>query len=224
MPRKVAAKRATASPRRKSAEDRRRQVIAAAKRIVLRQGFEALTMRRVARLSGVSAAALYLYFPDRLSLMAGVADELFHGLLAAFREAIAGCEDDPDPRARLRAVMTTYLDWGLSHPDEYRVIFMTPITGVAGHRPGAEGVPAAPSGQATFGALQAEVARLIGLGVFRPADPQVVAEAIWAAGHGLVSLLITKPGFPWSPRETLVATMAEAICRGFSAGEGPVRA
>lgn len=224
MPRKVAAKRATASPRRRSAEDRRRQVIAAAKRIVLREGFEALTMRRVARLSGVSAAALYLYFPDRLSLMAGVADELFHGLLAAFREAIARSEDDPDPSARLCALMTTYLDWGLSHPDEYRVIFMTPITGVAGHRPGAEGVPAAPTGQATFGALQAEVARLIGLGVFRKADPQAVAEVIWSAGHGLVSFLITKPGFPWRPRETLVTTMVEAICRGFSAGENSVRA
>jgi Bacterial regulatory proteins, tetR family. len=69
-------------------------VVAAAKRIVLRQGFEALTMRRVARLAGVSAAALYLYFPDRLSLMAAVADELFHGLLGAFRTALARAEGD----------------------------------------------------------------------------------------------------------------------------------
>lgn len=223
MPGKAAPKRPTKA-RRRSAEDRRRQVVAAAKRIVLREGFEALTMRRVARLTGVSAAALYLYFPDRLSLMAAVADELFHGLLAAFREALARAEADPDPRARLHAVMTAYLDWGLSHPDEYRVIFMTPITGVAGHRPGEPGVPAAPTGQATFHALQAEVARLIALGVFREADPQVVAEAIWATGHGLVSLLITKPDFPWSRRETLIATVADAICRGFSADGARLRA
>lgn len=213
-----AAQRPAARARRKSAADRRRQVVAAAKRVVLREGFEALTMRRVAKLSGVSAAALYLYFPDRLSLMAAVADELFQGLLAAMRAAVARAEGDPDPRARLHAVMTAYLDWGLSHADEYRVIFMTPITGVAGHRPGEPGVPAAPAGQATFAALQAEVARLIALGVFREAEPQAVAEAIWAAGHGLVSLLITKPGFPWSPRELLIGTLADALCRGFSAG------
>lgn len=212
-----AAERPAAPARRTSAADRRRQVVAAAKRIVLREGGAALTMRRVAKRAGVSAAALYLYFPDRLSLMAAVADELFQGLLAAMREAVARAEGDPDPRARLHAVMTAYLDWGLGHPDEYRVIFMTPITGVAGHRPGEPGVPAAPAGQATFAALQAEVARLIALGVFRPAEPQVVAEAIWAAGHGLVALLITKPGFPWSPRATLIGTMADAICRGFSA-------
>jgi AcrR family transcriptional regulator len=223
MPGKAAAKR-PARPRRRSAEDRRRQVVAAARRVVLREGFEALTMRRVARLTGVSAAALYLYFPDRLSLMAAVADELFQGLLAAFREALTGAENDPDPRARLHAVMTAYLDWGLSHPDEYRVIFMTPITGVAGHRPGEPGVPAAPSGQATFQALQAEVARLIDLGVFRPAEAQVVAEAIWAAGHGLVSLLITKRDFPWSPRTALIETMADALCRGFSADGSGLRA
>lgn len=218
MARTAAARRPAAKARRRSAADRRRQVVAAAKRVVLREGFEALTMRRVAKLSGVSAAALYLYFPDRLSLMAAVADELFQGLLATMREAVARAEGDPDPRARLHAVMTAYLDWGLAHPDEYRVIFMTPIMGVAGHRPGAPGVPAAPTGQATFAALQNEVARLIGLGVFRPADAQAVAEAIWAAGHGLVSLLITKPGFPWSPREALIATLADALCRGFSAG------
>lgn len=223
MPGKATRARA-AKPRRRSAEDRRRQVVAAAKRIVLRQGFEALTMRRVARLAGVSAAALYLYFPDRVSLMAAVADALFHGLLAAFRAALIRAEGDPDPRARLHAVMTAYLDWGLGHPDEYRVIFMTPITGVAGHRPGPPGVPAAPSGQATFQALQAEVARLIERGVFRPAEPQVVAEALWAAGHGLVALLITKPDFPWSPREALVGTMADALCRGFSADGTGLRA
>jgi hypothetical protein len=34
------------------------------------------------------------------------------------------------------------------------------------------------------------------LGVLRLADPQVVAEASGAAGHGLVSLLITNPEFP----------------------------
>jgi len=223
MPGKAAPRR-PAQRRRRSAEDRCRQVVAAAKRIVLRQGFEALTMRRVARLAGVSAAALYLYFPDRLSLVAAVADELFHGLLGAFRAALARAEGDPDPRARLHAVMTAYLDWGLSHPDEYRVIFMTPITGVAGHRPGEPGVPAAPTGQATFHALQEEVARLIALGVFRPAEPQVVAEAIWAAGHGLVALLITKPDFPWSPRATLIGTMADALCRGFSADGAGLRA
>ncbi|TQF76670.1 TetR/AcrR family transcriptional regulator [Elioraea sp. Yellowstone] len=218
MARTAAGRRPAAKPRRRSAADRRRQVVAAARRIVLREGFEALTMRRVAALAGVSAAALYLYFPDRLSLMAAVADDLFEGLLAAMRAAVARAEGDPDPRARLHAVMTAYLDWGLTHPDEYRVIFMTPITGVAGHQPGEPGVPAAPTGQATFAALQAEVARLIALGVFRPAEPQVVAEAIWAAGHGLVSLLITKPGFPWSPRDRLIGTLADALCRGFSAG------
>lgn len=55
------------------------------------------------------------------------------------------------------------------------------------------------------------------LGVLRLADPQVVAEAIRAAGHGLVSLLITNPEFPWSPRKALIRTLADAICRGFSA-------
>lgn len=211
------ARRPRAQRHRRSVEERRREVIAAAHRLVLREGFEALTMRRVAALAGVSSSALYLYFADRPSLVAAVADELFQGLLAAFREAAAGAAEDPDPRARLRALMGAYVRWGLAHPDEYRMVFMTPISGVAGHRPGAPGVPAAPAGQATFALLEGEVARLIERGVLRPAAPQAVAEAIWAAGHGLVALLITNPEFPWSPREELLGTMSETLLRGLSA-------
>lgn len=203
-------------PARLGAEERRRQVVAAARGIVLKQGFAALTMRRLAARAGVSPAALYVYFPNRLSLLAAVADELFQGLLEAFRRARSAAATDPDPRARLHAMMTAYVEWGLAHPDEYRVIFMTPIEGVAGHRPGVAGVPAAPSGQATYALLEEEVARLIEAGHLRPAPPQLVAETIWAAGHGLVSLLITKPGFPWSPRPALMRMMAETLTRGLA--------
>jgi AcrR family transcriptional regulator len=210
-----------AARRRRSAADRRAEVIAAARALMARNGAAAVSMRAIAAAAGVSPAALYLYFPEKLRLMAAVVDAVFEGLLAAFREAVAAASASPDPFARLAALMDAYVAWGLAHPDEYRLVFMTPVVGVAGHRPGApDGRPLSPNGVATFAALAAELARLIELGEVVAADPAMLAEQIWAGGHGLVSLMITFPEFEWSPRAALCAALRATLLRGIRARSG----
>ncbi|WP_144299746.1 TetR/AcrR family transcriptional regulator [Elioraea rosea] len=204
--------------RRRSAEDRRAQVVAAARKLMVRHGVDAVSMRAIATAAGVSPAALYLYYPEKLSLMAAVVDALFEGLLAEFTRAVTEAAARPEPFARLTALMRAYCDWGLAHPDEYRLMFMTPVVGVAGHRPGEpDGRPVSPNGAATFGALAEEVERLIASGHARPGDAALMAEQIWAAGHGVVALMITFPEFEWSDPATLRAAMTETILRGISA-------
>ncbi len=213
--------RAGAAPgraRRRSAEDRRAQVVAAARKLMVRHGVEGVSMRAIAAAAGVSPAALYLYFPDKLVLLAAVVDALFEGLLATFTGAVASAAARREPFARLSALMDAYVAWGLAHPEEYRLMFMTPVVGVAGHRPPApDGRPSAPNGAATFGALVAEVSALIAAGHARRTDPAALAEQIWAGGHGLVALLITFPAFEWSDREALLRGMRETMLRGIAA-------
>lgn len=218
MPKRSAQKARAAPRRRRPAADRRAEVVAAARRLMARRGAAAVSMRAVAAAAGVSPAALYLYFPDKTLLMAAVVDAVFEELLAAFRAAVTAAAASPDPFARLAALMDAYVAWGLAHPDEYRLVFMTPVVGVAGHRPGAEGsATGSPNGEATFAALEAEIARLMASGHVRPGDAALVAEQIWAAGHGLVSLMITFPEFEWSPRQALCAGMRETLLRGIAA-------
>ena len=40
------------------------------------------------------------------------------------------------------------------------------------------------------------------------------AQALWAGGHGVVSLMITKPYFDWAPRDVLVETVMDALFEG----------
>jgi AcrR family transcriptional regulator len=203
--------------RRRSAEDRRTQVVAAARRLMLRHGADGVSMRAIAAAAGVSPAALYLYFPDKLFLMSAVVDAIFEDLLAAFRRALEAAAPSPDPFARLSALMDAYVAWGLAHPEEYRLVFMTPVVGVAGHRPGApDGRPMSPNGAATFGALAAEIARLIEGGHARGPDAALVAEQVWASGHGLVALMTTFPEFEWSDTRALCAALRETVLRGIS--------
>lgn len=204
--------------RRRSAEDRRAQVVAAARRLMVRHGVDGVSMRAIAAAAGVSPAALYLYFPDKLVLMAAVVDALFEGLLAAFTQAVEAAARRRDPFSRLSALMEAYVAWGLEHPEEYRLMFMTPVVGVAGHRPcAADGRPKSPNGAATFNAVIAEVSALMEAGHVRAGDAASLAEQIWAGGHGLVALLTTFPEFEWSDREALLRGMRETMLRGIAA-------
>ena len=45
-------------------------------------------------------------------------------------------------------------------------------------------------------------------------DASTTAQAIWASGHGVVSLMITKPYFPWAERERLIGVLLDALFAG----------
>lgn len=206
------------TPRRKPAADRRIEVVRAARALFARRGAEAVSMRAVAAQAGVSAAALYLYFPDKHALMVSVCDSIFADLIAMFR-ASNPVASRRDPFARLRGFMRAYVDWGIAHPAEYRLIFLIREIhepGSAGHRgPPAPGTPQL--GPQLFALLVAEVQGLIGAGHMRKADPAMAAEAIWAAGHGLIALLTTLSAFPFTPAERLADFLADVMLRGLAA-------
>ena len=45
-------------------------------------------------------------------------------------------------------------------------------------------------------------------------EVRATTQALWAGGHGVVSLMITKPYFDWVDRETLVKTLMDALFTG----------
>ena len=49
--------------------------------------------------------------------------------------------------------------------------------------------------------------------------PPTAAQVIWAGGHGVVSLLITKPYFDWVERDQLVKATLDALSKLRSAEE-----
>ena len=199
--------------------DRRREILDAARALFVSEGYEATSIRKVAARVGVSSTALYLYFRDKDEIFEVLCDEAFARLGAAFR---AVEEANLPPLDAMAAQMNAYVDFGMAHPDEYRLIFMTPRKRgqIQDHRaataegPGTQGVLA-------FRALVRQVERMMEAGLVAPADPALVGEVLWAAAHGIVSLLIVHPGDHWTDRETLVATMRDAMMHGLLKGRFP---
>jgi AcrR family transcriptional regulator len=98
----------------------RDRILEAARRIVIREGFAALSMRKIADAIEYSPATLYLYFASRDEIARALCAEGYAQLLASF-EPLAQITD---PAERLRALARAYVTFGVAHPQTYRLIFM----------------------------------------------------------------------------------------------------
>ncbi|SIO13966.1 TetR/AcrR family transcriptional regulator [Paraburkholderia phenazinium] len=98
----------------------RERILDAARRIVVREGFAALSMRKIADAIEYSPATLYLYFASRDEIARALCTEGYAQLLATF-EPLAQIAD---PAERLKAMAHAYVGFGVAHPQTYRLIFM----------------------------------------------------------------------------------------------------
>ncbi len=198
--------------------ERREEILAAAARMFLERGVDDVSTRRIAEAVGISQSALYVYFPNKDAILLDLCDQCFRRLVGLFSspEVAAG-----DPVEGLRRMMRAYVRFGIEHHDEYRLGFMTKdllppippeqlsafLLDPANPRDGM------PAGLQCFALLQDRVNQLALHGRLRQ-DPRLVAQVAWATGHGLVTLLITKPEFPWIERETLIEGSLDILFGG----------
>jgi AcrR family transcriptional regulator len=207
---------AGARKKRGEGHTRREEILHAAKELFLEQGYDATTIRRIADRVGISAPALYLYFKDKEGLMLALCDQTFAHLI----EAIGEIEKTvADPLERIRRFGDAYAHFGLTHPDEYRLVFMGSNIPESmrkiGHRAATDD-PTKPGvgGAIVFGRLVAILSQAEASGIKLNYPPDTCAELCWMGIHGLVAALITKPEFPWSDRELLIQGMLDVVVKG----------
>ncbi len=177
----------------------RDDIIEAASRLLADPAAPPLTLRAVAREVGVAATSVYLHFDNIESLVLAVADRRF-GELVRLQDDIA----ETDPCQRVRAACLSYCEFGLAHPGHYQVMFTNPL-------PLPEfATPDQMPGWAPFQRLIDAVGRCTGAD---PGSPEAffAAQLIWQQLHGIVSLRISRPRFPWPPLEQTVRAAVDRL-------------
>lgn len=182
----------------------RGELLDAASRLLEDTGREsALSLRSVARAAGVAAPSIYRHFADLRELVDGVLELRFAELASRIDQAAA---TSTSAAAELRARARAYCQFAVEHPGNYRVMF-TAIPDVAETRrldelPGAR--------------IVTDLADCIGRchadGAAVPFAPLTAAILLWSALHGIVSLRVSKPAFPWPPVDELVDDALTAVC------------
>lgn len=194
------AHRRARSPRGKG-ELLREEILAAAEEILIRtKDQSALSIRTIASAVGVTPPSIYLHFADRTDLLFAVCErqaELLQQTMAAAAEGV----EDPWQRMRLRG--RAYLEWGLANPEHYRILMMS--------RPDCTPDRFVDERLADTAGLLPVVEDLVAAGA---EDPLQVAKLLWMMIHGMVSLLISKPQFPFGPADEVFDRMFELARRG----------
>ncbi|MBE9571174.1 MAG: TetR/AcrR family transcriptional regulator [Proteobacteria bacterium] len=98
-----------------------------ARKQIAERGAAALSLRAIARELSITAPAIYNYFPSRDDLVTALIVDAYHSFAAAL--AVARDENHDDHAANIISSANAYRGWALAHPEQYDLIFGTPIPG-----------------------------------------------------------------------------------------------
>lgn len=181
-------------------------LLAAAERLLAAEGVEGLTARRLADEAGVSVRAIYSLFENMNGVTLALGESAFEALCSELR-AIPLSDDVLEDVVAAGA--TGFRNWSLSHPDLFRLVFVTP-------GPVPEG-PVLSKGAEAFDLLRARVSRCAEAGLITSTDVEALALAFHAQCEGLASLE-RRRRFPIDPMAAPAdtwRTSLRAVVRGF---------
>ena len=180
----------------------------AAREMFVAEGYGQVSMRKIATKIGYSPTTIYLYFKDKTDLLHQICEQTF-ARLARNIQAIQQLSDNP--LEKLRSGMREYVHFGLQHPSQYEIIFITPLprdfkTEFAGS-----------NGAVAFDTMRGVVDECISANLLRINDVELISQTLWAGIHGVTSLLIKHDGFPFVERAKLIDSVIETLILGIKA-------
>ncbi len=196
-------------PRKRAARGQgaalRGEVLGAAMSLLRETGSEeAMSLRAVAQRVGCSVPSIYLHFADKQALLDAVCEEVFEQLFVELKEASAEAQD---PFDALRRQGVAYVRFALANPEHYRIVMHGPSTYEPEHE----------IASGAFGYVIDTVTSCVALGVLE-GDPIQLSLQLWAGVHGLASLMMDKPLFPWPSIEDVVDGTVCQLGWGLAAG------
>jgi AcrR family transcriptional regulator len=154
-----------------------------ARGLMTREGTASVNLRAVAREMGMTPSALYRYFPSRDAILTALITDAYDAVGEAVERAVQEAPADRSSTGILAAVHA-FRRWALDHPQEYGLIYGTPV-------PGYE-VPAEDTLEAamrTNAVLLGELARAVAMDMIRLPAPESIPESL----RGMLAEMASQP-------------------------------
>jgi AcrR family transcriptional regulator len=174
---------------------------------------DAVSIRAVAEAVRVTPPSIYMHFAHKEELILEVCERQFRDLDDFMTEASEGIEC---PIEAVKAMGRAYIRFGLSRPEQYRFLFMAPTPEWA-----AEHMRERINELSGFSRVVSAAKRCVDEGKFAPTDPFLIACGLWMGVHGITSLLISKPSFPWPDQDALIEHSLDTYCRALTCEGSP---
>jgi AcrR family transcriptional regulator len=170
--------------------DTRQRILDAAREMFVRRGYDATTMRAIADRIEYTPTAIYHHFKNKQALLAELCIADFRALASAFQK-LGRIED---PIERLRKTGLAYVQFGLEHPMQYQLMFMT-------RRPKEvdDSIHSDDPSESAYAFLKQTCADVIATRRLRPEyrDADELALIAWSSLHGMLALRIVLGEEEW---------------------------
>ncbi|MBP8725451.1 MAG: TetR/AcrR family transcriptional regulator [Saprospiraceae bacterium] len=155
-------------------------ILDAAKRILLKNGKEGLSIRKIAHAIEYSPATIYLYFPDKDAILHELM-EIGFGLMSKY---LVPAFAEQDPVQRIHSIGKAYAKFGMENKDWYDLMFNSekPMKHIE------KCAEEWDQGMAMFNFLTASCKQAIDLLGLKGIDERILALHFWSTVHGLVNL------------------------------------
>jgi AcrR family transcriptional regulator len=193
--------------RAREKDELRRKILDAAAAMFVDEGYENVSMRKIAERIEYAPSTIYLYFKDKVEMVAAICFEMF-GELDARLEAIH--ELRLPPIETLRRSLRAYIDFGLENPSAYGFVFCVPPSMFRNFDEETHNA-ILNVGVGTFGRLVEGMRLCMESGCIAPGDPMLKAQASWLCIHGVVAGLIYNCGFPFVDKDLLIEHSLDRI-------------
>jgi AcrR family transcriptional regulator len=183
----------------------RQEILDAARDLFVSEGYDSVSIRKIAERIEYAPGTIYLYFHDKAEILDTLCRQTFEKL----RARLDAIQKDPgDPIEGLRRGLRTYIQFGLDNPNHYIITF------VIGKQQGELGPgPAVLAGAACFDCLRSIVRLNIELGLI-DGDVEETAQALWAGIHGVTTLLVSNCQFPFVEQTRLIERLLDILIKG----------
>ena len=102
-------------------ELKRAKILEAAKYLFKKDGFEAVSMRKIADRADMGAMTIYQYYPKKIDILRHIWAEFYIEIFINIDKAIANKRSS---KQRLRAAVHAYLDYWFEHPDRFKMVYL----------------------------------------------------------------------------------------------------
>jgi AcrR family transcriptional regulator len=192
----------------------RRKVLAAAEELFVTDGYHNVSMRKIAKRIEYSPTTIYRLFKDKDEIMEQLIAEGYLRVYQRYEEIVA--RETEDPLATLERIIRSYIEFALANPQHYELWFAT------SHIEVVDGQLHMRHGAARYKVYYVWLDYLEECkrrGLLADKDTLALFQLVWAAVHGLISLRLHHPGFPWMPLQAHVDELIGMIEGGLSRGE-----
>jgi AcrR family transcriptional regulator len=198
---------AGSDPAERAKQERRRQIMAAAKGVFAEAGYHGASIHAIIERAQIARGTFYLYFESKAAVFDSILDQAMADLRARIHRIEVEDKNAPAPQIQLREQVMATLQY---------IVRDRPLATLllsAGHTPDAE---AAERLDQFFAEVRDLLRRAMEsgmeIGLLRKVDPQLAASAMLGLIRGVIEQLIRDPEPP--PVENVVAELLMVALRG----------